>query len=97
MNISVSTKSSQRIHSNDLNYIFKLRKFVFHDRLRWQVNCFDGMDRCNLQLMTAYRPVRTLVPAAANGCFKDLGSRSRTTDMRARGRQAAFGVHICQC
>jgi len=44
MDISIGTKSSHRLHSHDLNFIFKLRKFVFHDRLGWQVNCFDGME-----------------------------------------------------
>ncbi|WP_356637341.1 acyl-homoserine-lactone synthase [Rhizobium sp. CECT 9324] len=44
VNISVHTKSSHRIRSHDPSGISKLRKSVFHDRLRWQVNCFDAME-----------------------------------------------------
>lgn len=86
MDISVITKPSHGIHSNDLNVIFKLRKFVFHDRLGWQVTCLDDMesdefDEGNVEYLTVKnnnlviatcRLISTLHPTMLHSIFPQL-------------------------
>ncbi|NTE84963.1 hypothetical protein G6M12_25805 [Agrobacterium tumefaciens] len=86
MDFSVNTEPSHRIHSHELNYIFKLRKFVFHDRLGWQVNCCDGMEydafdddtaqyltvKSNDVVIATCRIISTLRPTMLRAVFPQL-------------------------